>query len=115
MNIPVEIMLRGDPRVYTETIAQAGDPRSWTVADMRHVLEQLLRAVSRAGAPGAADGAVQLRGMNWIVSPYQGAVVIALEIHSASLVAGPFEIAAADLEALVVGALGSVPPGTVVH
>jgi hypothetical protein len=53
--------------------------------------------------------------MNWIVSPYEGGVVIAMEIHSASLVAGPFDAPAATVESLVVGALGSVPPGTVVH
>jgi hypothetical protein len=115
MTIPVEIMLRGDPRVYAESIERPGDPATWTPDDMRQVLEQVLGAVSRAMRPGAAEVPVQLRGMNWIVSPYQSGVVLAIEVHSASVVAGPFDAPAAALEALIVGALGSVPPGTVVH
>ena len=110
MTIPVEIMLRGDPRVYTETIDQPGAPRAWTAADMRQVLEHLLRAVARILTPGAAEGAVQLRGMSWIVSPHQGAVVLAFEIHSASVVAGPFDIPAADLEALEKSAAPAAAP-----
>lgn len=115
MTIPVEIMLRADPRVYVESIDQPGDPGTWSTADMRQVLEHVLRAVSRVANPGAPEASVQLRGMNWIVSPYESGVVLALEIHSASVVAGPFDVPAATLESLIVGALGSVPPGTVVH
>jgi hypothetical protein len=115
MTIPVEIMLRGDPRVYAETIEHPGELSSWTASDMRSVIERLLRLVHRLLQPGVPDGPVQLRGMNWIVSPYQQGVVIAIETHSASVVAGPFDAPAASVESLVVGALGSVPPGTVVH
>ena len=82
---------------------------------MRPVLEHVLGAVARAMRPGAPEGPVQLRGMNWIVSPSQSGVVLAMETHSASVVAGPFDAPAAALEALIVGALGSVPPGTVLH
>ncbi len=115
VTIPVEIMLRGDPHVYTQTLDHPGEPGQWSVADMERVLERLLQAVSRVLQPDGAGAPVLLRGMNWIVSPYQTGVVIALEIHSASVVAGPFDVPAATLDALIVGALGGAPAGTVIH
>lgn len=116
MTVPFEIMLRGDPRVFAETIDQPGDPAGWAPDDVRQLLEGVLRHVGRLVRPGTpAAEPVQLRGMNWIVSPYDGGVVLALEIHSASVVAGPFPLPASALEALVAGAVAGVRPGTVVH
>lgn len=115
MKISVEIMLRADPRVYTETFEHPGEPATWTTADMRHVIEGVLRPVQRLLRPGEVEGPVQLRGLNWIVSPWQDGFVIALEIHSASVVAGPFSAPADLLEGLVAGALAPVGPDAMVH
>jgi hypothetical protein len=86
MRLSVEIMLRGNNHVFTETILH----------------------------PPPAE--VTLRGMNWIVHPAaDGGVVIALEIHSASAVAGPVPMAAATLEGLIDKAIAAANRPGVVH
>jgi hypothetical protein len=115
MTIPIEIMLRGEGRVFTESLDEAGEAGDWSPEAMRRVLEGVLQAMDRALRPAGPPAPVQFRGMNWIVSPYESGVVLAIEVHSASAVCGPFPMPAAALEALVVSAVGSVPPGTVVH
>ena len=54
--------------------------------------------------------------MNWIVHPAaDGGVVIALEIHSASAVAGPIADGAATLEALIDKAVAAANRSGLVH
>ncbi len=119
MTYQVEIMLRGNETVYTETVHHIGgaDPAAWTVEDASTVLHSTLRAIDRVLNPGRDDEpATLLRGINWIVSPYEDGVVLALEIHSASAVAGPFALPLARLESLLNEAVKS--PGVsdgVVH
>lgn len=117
MRLPVEIMLRGNNRVFTETIVHPTEPVAWTEADVATILKAMLRATARAQAPDAPEPAdVMLRGMNWIVHPAgDGGVVIALEIHSASAVAGPVPMAAATLEGLVTRAVAADNRPGVVH
>ena len=115
MIVPVEIMLRANETVFTEQIEQSGEPATWGAGDVKALLLQILQAIDRIQQAGQAPRPVSLRGMNWIVSPYDDGVVIALEIDSASAVAGPFRVAAKALEALIVSALGSTPPGVTVH
>jgi hypothetical protein len=115
MIVPFEIMLRGNDTVFTERIDQPGEPVTWRGEDVKALLVQVLQAIDRILQGAASARPVSLRGMNWIVSPYGEGVVIALEIHSASAVAGPFHVAASALEALIVSALGSTPPGITVH
>jgi hypothetical protein len=109
MRLSVEIMLRGNNRVFTETIAHPTEPVAWTEQDVAAILKAMLRATARAQAPDAPEpGDVALRGMNWIVHPAaDGGVVIALEIHSASAVAGPIPMAAATLDGLIARAVAA--------
>lgn len=104
MTYQVEIMLRGDEQVYTETVHHIGgaEPAAWTVDDASTVLHSTLLAIDRVLNPGRDDEpATTFRGINWIVTPYEGGVALALEIHSASAVAGPFALPQARLEALL--------------
>ena len=90
---------------------------AWTEADVAAILKAMLRATAKAQDPGAPEPAdVALRGMNWIVHPAaDGGVVIALEIHSASAVAGPVPMAAASLDALIGKAVAADSRPGIVH
>jgi hypothetical protein len=117
MRLTVEIMLRGDNRVFTETIVHPSEPVAWTEDDVATILKGMLRATARAQTPDAAPPAdVALRGMNWIVHPApDGGVVIALEIHSGSAVAGPIPMAAGSLDALIAKAVAASNRPGLVH
>ena len=105
MTYDVEIMLRANEKVFTETVRHIGgeDPAAWTVDDASTVLQSTLLAIDRALNPGRTDEPARLtfRGINWIVSPHDQGALIALEIHSAAAVAGPFAIPEAKLEQLL--------------
>lgn len=114
MTYQVEIMLRGNEKVYTETVHHIGgaDASAWTVDDASTVLHSTLKAIDRVLNPGRDDEpATTFRGINWIVTPYNDGVVLALEIHSASAVAGPFALPQARLEALLNDAVKTPTPG----
>lgn len=118
MTIPVEIMLRGNERVYTHTVVQPGDPGSWTAADMTAILTSILLAIDRIQHPGKTEEPdVALRGLSWIVHPAStgGGVVIALEIHTASAVAGPLHAPSQRVEELIGGAVRASRPADVIH
>lgn len=102
MTFDVEIMLRGNERVFTERLACDREPADWADADVAGVLTQVLQTIDRVQASWTGEPRpVSLRGLSWIVNPYKDGVVIALEIHSASAVAGPFRIREAELTAMV--------------
>ena len=103
MTIPVDVWLRGDDFATNESIPGiAREPRAWTDDDVRLVLEGMLQAMHRQKHPGAPGQAVALRGLSWIVNPYEeGGVVIAIEITLGAAMAGPFDIDQARLEAMI--------------
>jgi hypothetical protein len=107
MRLTVEIMLRGNNHVFTETLVHGAEPAAWTPEDVAVILKGMLRAMARAQGPEAGDPQeVALRGMNWIVHPVpEGGVVVAVEIHSASAVLGPIAMASATLDALITKAV----------
>ena len=119
MTVSVDICLRGSNFATTATIdGITREPQTWTDEDVRLVLEGMLRAMDRLKRPGEADRAVALRGLSWIVNPYDGGgVVIAIEITLGAAVAGPFEIDKAALEAMIARVLARPPspPSTTVH
>jgi hypothetical protein len=117
MRLSLEIMLRGNNHVFTDTIIHPTEPAAWTPDDLATILKAMLRATAKAQDPAAPPPAeVQLRGMNWIVHPAaDGGVVIALEIHSASAVAGPIPMATATLEGLIASAVAADSRPGVVH
>jgi hypothetical protein len=116
MRIPIEIMLRGDNRVFTDTVEHPVEASQWTEADAAAVLKGMLHAISRVQNPEAGDAPdVVLRGVNWIVHPGEAGVVIALEIHSASAVAGPIASTPATLDTLITRAVSGSNRPSVVH
>ena len=120
MKVSADICLRGSTVATTVTIEGiTREPQTWTDEDVRLVLEGMLRAMDRVKrGPGGADRAVALRGLSWIVNPYDsGGVVIAIEITLGAAVAGPFEVDKAALEAMIARVLARPPspPSTTVH
>jgi hypothetical protein len=115
MTFNLEIMQRGNERVFTEALTHERDPEAWTDADVRAVLSTILQALDRVLNPGVEQRSVSLRGMSWIVSPYQDGVVIALEIHSAAAVAGPFHIGQDALDDMIQRAIAGTPTTGGVH
>ena len=119
MNVDVDVWLRGTDFATTasvEDIPRA--PKEWTDDDVRLVLEGMLRTMHRLKHPGEADRAVALRGLSWIVNPYEdGGVVIAIEVTLGAAIAGPFDIDSAALEAMITRVLErpAAPPSTAVH
>jgi len=103
MKVPVDVWLRGTDVAKTDSIEGiARAPEAWTDDDVRAVLSGMLRAMDRQKRPGEADRTIALRGLSWIVNPYEdGGVVIAIEITLGAAVAGPFEIDKARLEQMI--------------
>src|SRR5215468_3825941 len=118
MTIPVDIWIRGTDFATTKQIDVAGhEPATWTDEDVRAVLEGMLHAMDEAKNPGQSNRVAALRGFSWIVNPFEGGVLIAIEMTLGAAVAGPFAIDKARLEGMierVMASSGGAPP-TVVH
>lgn len=119
MTVSVDVVLRGTNVAKTETIEGiARAPEAWTDQDVRTLLEGMVRAMDRQKRPGEEDRRIVLRGLSWIVNPYEeGGVVLAVEITIGAAVAGPFAIDKARLEQMVTRILAQPdsPPATTVH
>ena len=118
MQFKVDVVLRGTEAAQSETItAVAREPRDWTDSDVRQVLEGMLSTMHRMKHPEELSPAVTLRGLSWIVSPFEeGGVVIALEVGMGAAVAGPFDADPVSLEkaiARVISGAQPAPPTTV--
>ena len=100
MTIHVDVWLRGNDFATTATIEGVErEPGAWTDDDVRLVLEGMLRAMHRLKHPATHAARRQLRGLSWIVNPFEGGgVVIAIEITMGAAIAGPFDIDKAALE-----------------
>jgi hypothetical protein len=119
MNVAVDIWLRGTDIATTATVEGIPRPPSqWTDDDVRLVLEGMLRTMHRLKHPGDAARTVALRGLSWIVNPFEeGGVVVAIEITLGAAIAGPFDIDKAALEAMITRVLArpAAPPSPTVH
>jgi hypothetical protein len=115
MKVSVDVWLRGSDFATTESIEGIRGPASgWSEGDVRQVLEGMLRAMDRRTRPGEPDRAIALRGLSWIVNPYEeGGVVIAIEITLGAAIAGPFEIEKRALEALITRVINA--PSATIH
>jgi hypothetical protein len=111
MTFPVDVWLRGDNFATTETVEGAArEPHAWTDDDVRDVLEAMLKTMNRLKHPIGPDHPVALRGLSWIVNPFEdGGVVIALEISLGAAIAGPFDIEKEALEAMIARVLARPP------
>ena len=103
MTFDVEVLLKDTDRVVTETVSYDGhEPAAWTDDDVSAVLETILLAVDEARNPGAREErSVSLRGLSWIVAPFEQSVTIAIEIPSGAAVAGPFAIGQDKLTTMI--------------
>lgn len=120
MNVDVDIWLRGENVATTRPMASlAREPRAWTDDDVRAVLEGMLGAMYRLKHPASDPGPIALRGLSWIVNPFEnGGVLIAIEISMGAAVAGPFAIDQPVLEAMIARVLAPAVPSsssTTVH
>ena len=103
MTIPVDIWLRGENHATTRSLEEIVDePGVWTDDDVRLVLEGMLQAMHRVKHARDAEQPIALRGLSWIVNPYEeGGVVIAIEIGLGAAIGGPFNIDKGTLEAMI--------------
>ena len=115
MTVQVDVWLRGQDFATTREIHDvSGNPGAWNDDDVRQVLEGMLRAMHKLKHPNDAEQAVALRGLSWIVSPFEdGGVVIAIEISMGAAIAGPFDIAKEALDRMISRVLLAPPaPGS---
>ena len=117
MKVSVDVWLRGNDFATTDTIDDLQRaPREWIDDDIRALLEGMLRAMDRQKRPGEADREISLRGLSWIVNPFEdGGVVVAIEITMGAAVAGPFDIDRAQLEAMIGRVLGGAAASATIH
>ena len=115
MTYPVDIWLRGTDVAKTATIDGIPNaPGAWTDANVRLVLQGMLRAMDREKWPGQDEREIVLRSLSWIVNSYEeGGVVIAIEITLGAAIAGPFDIDKAALEKMITSVMSAANPQTI--
>ena len=91
-------------------------PSTWTDADVRALLVEMLLALEREKNPGGeAPSAVSLRGFSWIVSPASGGVLLHLEVQIGTASAGPFSIGERKLIDMITRVMSPAPTSSAVH
>ena len=103
MDVSVDVWLRGQDFATTRNIhGVVREPQAWTDDDVRTVLHGMLLEMHRLKHPGEGEASIALRGLSWIVNPYEdGGVLIAIEITMGAAIAGPFDIDQATLESMI--------------
>ncbi len=116
MTISVDVWVRGTDFATTKHIdTVTRDPDAWVDDDVRAILEGMLHAMDEAKHPGQANRVASLRGFSWIVNPFEGGVLISIEMTLGAAVVGPFKIDKARLEGMIARVLAAAAPPTVVH
>ena len=117
MTFTVEVLLKGTDEVVEETIDREGAaPSAWTDDDVRDVLRLTLLSFDRVQNPDADERSVSFRGLSWIVTPVSDGVIIAIEIPSGAVAAGPFDAEVEPLTQAITRVLAApVDSSTVVH
>ena len=116
MKLSVDVWLRGTDFATTDTIeGVTREPAAWTDDDVRLVIEGMLRALDRRKRPGEPDREIALRGLSWIVNPYEDGVVVAIEITMGAAVAGPFQIEQRTLEEMIARVLAQPARPSMLH
>lgn len=116
MTISVDIWIRGTEVATTKEISPiTREPEAWGDEDVRAVLEGMLHAMDETKHPGQSNRVAALRGFSWIVNPYEGGVLIAIEMTLGAAVCGPFTIDKARLESMITRVLASNTAPPVVH
>ena len=117
MTFTIEVLLKGQDEVVSETVEREGnEPADWTEDDVRDVFKIVLLSFDRVLNPEAEDRTVSLLGLSWIVTSADEGVAIAIEIPSGAVAAGPFTADRVRLTAVVQRALARTPgDGPTVH
>jgi hypothetical protein len=112
----VDVWVRGASGAVTQKMKGVpADADAWTVADVKLLLEQMLKALDRARDPHAKPPAVSLRGFSWIVSPEAGGVLVHIEMQLGTASAGPFAIDEARLNDMITRVIGGPRESKLVH
>lgn len=103
VTVPVDVWLRGQDFATTRAIDSISrEAKEWTDDDVRAVLEGMLRVMHELKFPNDEEHAVALRGLSWIVNPFEeGGVVIAIEVTLGAAIAGPLLIDQRALETMI--------------
>ena len=119
MTVSVDVWLRGqDFATTTDIHGVVREPAAWTDDDVRTVLHGMLLEMHRLKHPDDAETSIALRGLSWIVNPYEdGGVLIAIEITMGAAIAGPFDIDQAALETMIARVLNHpmLPQSASIH
>lgn len=114
--IDVDVWVRGASGAVTHKMkGVSADAEAWTVADVKVLLEQMLKALDRARDPNGEPPAVSMRGFSWIVSPDQGGVLVHLELQLGTASAGPFKIDEDRLSDMIARVIGGPRESKLVH
>ncbi len=114
--IDVDVWVRGTAGAVTQKMKGVpADADNWTDADVKTLLEQMLKALDRARDPAGNPPAVTLRGFSWIVSPDPGGVLVHIEMQLGTASAGPFAIAEARLSDMITRVIGGPRESKLVH
>lgn len=114
--IDVDVWVRGATSAVTQKMKGVpADAESWTVADVKVLLEQMLKAIDRARDPHSDPPAISMRGFSWIVSPDQGGVLVHLELQLGTASAGPFAIDETRLSDMIARVIGGPRESKLVH
>ena len=112
----VDVWVRGASGAVTQKMkGVSADADAWTVADVKVLLEQMLKALDRARDPNAEAPVVSLRGFSWIVSPDPGGVLVHIEMQLGTASAGPFAIDEARLNDMITRVIGGPRESKLVH
>ena len=119
MTVSVDVWLRGQDFATTRNIeGVVREPGAWTDDDVRAVLHGMLLAMHQLKHPDDAERTVALRGLSWIVNPYEeGGVLVAIEITMGAAIAGPFDIDQSALETMITRVLArpTAPSSETIH
>jgi hypothetical protein len=118
MRLDIEVWLRGDDFATNRIVdVPVAEPDGWSDEDVRLLLQTLLRAIDHTRHPEAdPDRPVALRGFSWIVSPFEGGVLVSVEIQLGAAAAGPFRVDQRALETTIARVLaGGDAPASRVH
>ena len=114
--IDVDVWVRGAAGAVTQKMkGLSADADSWTVADVKLLLEQMLKALDRARDPNGEPPPVSMRGFSWIVSPDQGGVLVHLELQLGTASSGPFAIDETRLSDMITRVIGGPKESRLVH
>ena len=112
MQLDIEVWLRGDDFATNQLVeVPVTEPAGWSDHDVRLLLQALLRAIDHARHPEAdPDRPVALRGFSWIVNPFEGGVLVSVEIQLGAAAAGPFPVDQRQLEAMITRVIADAGP-----